>query len=299
MEISIDSQHVIAKKSNFLSSPKLQKATRITCSIIFSPEILKKSPVSTLDIRVLLKDPSMEDAQRLRLLGFGSDLPQAPGVLVGRALASLACSWPTFCLMDLNCRSPGKMMIYLKKPMRDHEISEFLLFQYPRITKDVPNPRNYRKLLFDEHHSGTWPPQKKNPLTVISTRPLGCCRNKKNEDVRKNTVLLWWFFCRCSARKSSWTLGGILELKMTSHIVVYISSFTQKLLFNTQNVVSKSRIKKCFSICFLFRGQNSVSKCRCLLPFAQCACPSWCWVCESESTDLQTSIQPESVQTST
>lgn len=57
---------------------------------MFSPEILKKSPVSTLDIRVLLKDPSMEDAQRLRLLGFGSDLPQAPGVLVGRVLASLA-----------------------------------------------------------------------------------------------------------------------------------------------------------------------------------------------------------------
>lgn len=143
------------------------------------------------------------------------------------------------------------------------------------------------------------PPPPKNPLTVISTRPLGCCRNKKNEDVRKNTVLLWWFFCHCSARKSSWTLGGILELKMTSHIVVYISSFTQKLGFNTQNVVSKSRIKKCFSICFLFPGQNSVSKCRCLLPLARCACPScWCWVCESESTDLQTSIQPESVQTS-
>ena len=94
MEISIDSQHVIAKKSNFLSSPKLQKTTRITCSVMFSPEILKKSPVSTLDIRVLLKDPSMEDAQRLRLLGFGSDLPQAPGVLVGPGSSfGQACSW--------------------------------------------------------------------------------------------------------------------------------------------------------------------------------------------------------------
>lgn len=108
------------KKPNFLSSPKLQKATRITCSIFFSPEILKKSPVSTLDIRVLLKDPSMEDAQRLRLLGFGSELPQAPGVLVGRVLASLACSWPTFCLMDLKeiVDLPGKWW-YISKNQCD------------------------------------------------------------------------------------------------------------------------------------------------------------------------------------